>query len=170
MRSTTDPMPCSNRQKVVTLPLRLLDFLNERRHDVEQISDDCIIRNLEDRRLGIFVNRDDAPGTLHTNNMLDGPRDSERQIQLRSDRLSRRSDLPVHAQPSVVADRTRRRELTAQRIRQLLRPLDIFLLLDPAPHRNNNLPRPPTHPSLRFLQHFLPLLTPHSLRTFTSPP
>jgi len=46
----------------ITLGLRafgLLYFLDQRRHDVEQVTDHAKIRDLKNRRLGILINGDD---------------------------------------------------------------------------------------------------------------
>src|ERR1051325_7289714 len=45
--------------------LYFLDLFGEYGHCFEQISDNPIIRNIENRRLGIFVDGDDCPGVLH---------------------------------------------------------------------------------------------------------
>ena len=87
--------------------------------------------------------------------MLDRAADAQRQIQLGRDRLPRRSNLTVHRQPAVVADRTRSRQFSAQRIGQLFREVNIFLFLDPAANRNDDLCLRQVHRLLGFLEHFL---------------
>src|SRR3974390_2458964 len=73
--------------------LGLLHFLDQRRHDVEQVSDDSDIGDLEDRCLRVFVDSNNTSRALHTYDMLDRSADAQRQIQLRRDRLPRRSHL-----------------------------------------------------------------------------
>src|ERR1700676_3967380 len=61
-------------------PPRLLHFLNQHRHNSEQVPHNRIIRNLKNRRLGIFVDCDYISRALHADNMLDRSRNSERQV------------------------------------------------------------------------------------------
>src|SRR5271157_4637888 len=75
------------------LRLYLLDLFSHRRYHVEEIPHDANIGNLEYRRFSILVDSDDGPRTLHADDVLDGPTDSEREVELRSDCLSRRPDL-----------------------------------------------------------------------------
>src|SRR5439155_15523813 len=74
--------------------------IDERRHDLEQIADDAVVRNLEDRRVGILVDGNDRVGAFHTDQMLNGAGDSEREVELWRNRLTRASDLSLHRQPA----------------------------------------------------------------------
>src|SRR6266568_582501 len=87
--------------------------------------------------------------------MLNRSADSEREIQLGRDSLSRRPDLAVHWQPAGIADGTRRCQITSQRIGQLLGDLDVFLLFDPAAHCHNDLGLCEIHGLLGLLENFL---------------
>ncbi len=60
--------------------LRLLHFLNKRRHDVEQVPHNRVIRNLENWRFRIFVHRDNRPRSLHAHNVLNRAADAQREI------------------------------------------------------------------------------------------
>src|SRR5438132_4582626 len=93
----------------------LLELLRQLRHDLEQVADDAVVGDLEDRRLGILVDRDDGARALHPHEMLDGAGDAEGDVELGRHRLTRAPDLPLHRQPAVVADRTRCRELRVHR-------------------------------------------------------
>ena len=80
------------------------------------------IGNLEDRRLGVLVDRDDGARALHADDVLDGAADAQRQVELGRDGLAGGADLAVHGQPAGIADRTRRRNLSAQRFGQAAWP------------------------------------------------
>src|SRR5215831_3633201 len=82
-------------------------FGGQRRHDLEQIADDAVIGDLEDRSLGVFVDLHDGARAFHSDDVLDCAGDADGQVKLRRDGLSRRPDLAVHRQPFVVADRAR---------------------------------------------------------------
>ena len=77
--------------------------------------------------------------------MLNRPRDPDRQIQLRRNRLPRAPHLPLHRQPARIADRPRRRQLRSQRRRQLLHQLQILLLPNPSSHAHNHCCRRKIH-------------------------
>ena len=91
----------------------------DRRNDLEQVADDAVVGDLENRRVGILVDRDDRVRALHADQVLDGAGDAEREVQLRRDGLPGAADLPLHRQPAGVADRPRRRELGAERVGEL---------------------------------------------------
>src|SRR3974390_3559974 len=57
--------------------LGLLHFLDQRRHDVAQLSDDSDIGNLEDRCLRVFIDRDDTASALHAYDVLDRSADAQ---------------------------------------------------------------------------------------------
>src|SRR5467141_2154732 len=57
-----------------------LYFLNQRRHDVKQIPDNSHIRDLENRRFMILVDRDNRTRALHSDNVLNGAADSKRKV------------------------------------------------------------------------------------------
>src|SRR5262249_49822110 len=113
----------------------LVQFRDHRGNDFEQIPDDTVVRDLEDRRFGILVDRDDRTGSLHTDEVLDGPGDAERHVELRRDGLPGAADLSIHRQPAGVADRTRRRDLGAHRLGEPLRELGVRLSLVPPADR-----------------------------------
>lgn len=55
---------------------RLLELFGQKRHDFEQVADDAIVGNLEDRRFRILVNRDDDTRLAHAGHMLDRAADA----------------------------------------------------------------------------------------------
>jgi len=63
----------SHRLKGPSVAARLFDFLGKQRHDFLQVAYDTIIADLKDRRLGVFVYRDDDFGRAHAGLVLNGP-------------------------------------------------------------------------------------------------
>src|SRR3990172_8270265 len=53
----------------------LLQLGFELRQSLEEVGYEAIVRDLEDRRLAILVDRDDDLGILHAGKVLDRPRD-----------------------------------------------------------------------------------------------
>src|SRR5438876_3660390 len=85
----------------------LADLLSEHGQDFEQIAHDSVISNVEDWRFRIFVDSDDRLRVLHADQMLNRSGNTDRDVQLGCDSLSRGSDLTIDRQPFSVADRTR---------------------------------------------------------------
>src|ERR1041385_306514 len=46
-------------------------------NDFEQVADDAVLGDLEDRRVGVLVDGDDGLTALHADQMLDGAGDAE---------------------------------------------------------------------------------------------
>ncbi len=120
-------------------PLSLFDLGHDRRADLEQIALYAVVGHLEDRRLGVLVDRDDRARALHADEMLDRARDAESDVQLGRHRLAGASNLAFHRQPAVVADRPRRCELGAKRPGEVLRQRKVVLALDAAADRDDAL-------------------------------
>src|SRR6478672_3737820 len=75
--------------------LALADLLGSLRDDLEQVADDAVVRQLEDRRLVVLVDRDDRLGRLHAGPVLDRAGDAERDVQLRGNGLTGLADLEL---------------------------------------------------------------------------
>src|SRR6185503_3547865 len=60
----------------------LLQLRDHRGDHFEQIANDAVVRDLENGRFGILVDRDDRARTLHPDEMLDGARDAEGDVEL----------------------------------------------------------------------------------------
>jgi hypothetical protein len=73
------PVYCNRRVKLPAR-FRFLHFLNQRGHDIEQISHDSIVGDFEDRRLGIFIHCDDRAGTFHADDVLNRAADAESEV------------------------------------------------------------------------------------------
>ncbi len=77
------------------LILRSAQFLGQFRHCVEQVRNQTEIRNLEDRRFFVFVDRHDDFRVLHAREVLDRTRDADGDVQVRGDDLTGLAHLPV---------------------------------------------------------------------------
>src|ERR1700694_1353122 len=62
-------------------------------HDIEQIAYDAVIRYGKNRRIGVLVHGHDDLRILHPGQMLDRPRDAEREIDIGRHGLARLPDL-----------------------------------------------------------------------------
>lgn len=71
------------------------DSLFQLRYGVEQVGDQAVVGDLEDRRLFVLVDRDDHLRVLHARQVLDGTGDAHRDVQLRGDDLAGLADLHV---------------------------------------------------------------------------
>src|SRR5262245_43716391 len=110
-----------------------------RRHDLEEIAGYPEVGNLEDRRLGILVDRHDRPRSLHADEVLNRSGNAEGNIELWRNGLPRAPNLAIHRQPAGIADRTRGGNLGTHRLRELLDELQMFLALDATAHGNDSL-------------------------------
>src|SRR3978361_484259 len=86
-------------------PLRL-DRLGQLGDDLVQIADHAEIRELEDRRVRILVDRQDVLRVLHPDLVLDRAGHTGGQVELRRDRLAGLADLGRVGVPAGVDDRT----------------------------------------------------------------
>src|SRR5215217_5083696 len=69
--------------------------LFEFRQDREQIADEAVVCDLEDRGFLVLVDGDDDLAVLHAGEMLDRTGNADRDVELRSHHLARLPDLPV---------------------------------------------------------------------------
>jgi len=84
---------------------RFFHFFDQGWDYIEQIADYGDIGDFKDWRLCVFVDRNDGARTFHPHHVLNRPADSQREIQLGRNRLSLRSDLTIHGQPTGIANR-----------------------------------------------------------------
>src|SRR5215207_3464547 len=116
-----------------------LDRLGQLGRDLVQVADHAEVAELEDRRVLVLVDREDALGVLHSHLVLDRARDAERQIELRRHRLARLTDLGGVRVPAGVDHRAGGRDGTAHRIGQLLGQREVLLLAQPAAPADQDL-------------------------------
>src|ERR1700710_6634 len=92
--------------------------------DLVQIADDAEIRELEDRRVRILVDREDVLVVLHPDLVLDRAGDARREVQLRRHRLTGLADLRRVGVPTGVDDRAGRGNGAAHRLGEFLGELE----------------------------------------------
>src|SRR3954454_24767347 len=91
-------------------PLPGLHGLGELGDDLVEVADDAEIGELEDRGVGVLVDRHDVLGGLHADLVLDGAGDAGGQVELRRDRLAGLADLARVRVPAGVDHGARRRD------------------------------------------------------------
>src|SRR4051794_12987777 len=94
LRSTEPPRECFPRGGAVErLALAGGDLLGGGGDDLEQVADDPEVGQLEDRRFGVLVDRDDGLRGLHAGPVLDRTGDAHGDVELRGDGLAGLPDL-----------------------------------------------------------------------------
>src|SRR5258707_6632748 len=82
-------------------------------HDLKDVADYAVVGNFKDGRVLIFVDGDNSARALHSDHVLNGAADSERQVQFWRDGLAGAADLALHWQPAFIANRPRSSNLRA---------------------------------------------------------
>src|SRR4051794_23063244 len=113
-------------------PLAGLHGLGELGHDLVEVADDAEVGELEDRRVGVLVDRHDVLGALHADLVLDSARDPGGEVELRRDGLARLADLGGVRVPAGVDHRSRRRDRATQCLGELLAELEALGLAQAA--------------------------------------
>src|SRR5882762_5456941 len=119
-------------------PAGLSQLLHQIRNDLEQISDDPIVRHLKNRRFLVLVDGDDDAAVFHPREVLDRAGDAYRDVELRSDDLPRLPHLPVVRHEARVHRRARSAHRRTQFIRERLENLEILPRAHSAPARNHH--------------------------------
>src|SRR5436309_3535627 len=112
-----------------------LHGLGELRDDLVQVADDPEVGELEDRGVGVLVDRHDVLRGLHADLVLDGAGDAGRQVELGRDRLAGLADLAGVRVPAGVDHRARRGDgaVAAEGPGQLLERVEALGLAQAAP-------------------------------------
>src|SRR4030095_8390165 len=91
--------------------------------DLKEVADKAVVGDLEDRRLGILVDRDDHFAVLHPGQMLDRPGNADGDVKVGGHDLAGLPDLIVVGYVARIDGRARgsdrRVELVRERIEQL---------------------------------------------------
>src|SRR6185312_2298886 len=119
-------------------PMGLFYFFSESGHDFEQISDDPVVRYLEDRRVLVLVDGHNDLGCPHPREVLDRARDADRDVQGRAHRLAGLSHLIRVRAPPGIHDGARctHRGAPGEGCSQLLQHLEVGRLLEAATARH----------------------------------
>src|SRR5262245_38118865 len=110
----------------------LLQLGDELRNGLEEVGDEAVIRDLENRRVGVLVDRDDRLRPLHSSQVLDRPGDADREVELRRDDASGLANLQLGRRVAGVTGRAARAERRAEKVRERVEHLR-ELLLESAP-------------------------------------
>src|SRR5260370_7259533 len=78
----------SSRRPTWRSRMQALDLRGEFRDHVEKITDDSIVRHLEDRCVFVLVDRHNHLGRPHASEVLDRAGNADRDVQRRTDRLA----------------------------------------------------------------------------------
>src|SRR3954452_7526362 len=109
-----------------------LHGLGELGDDLVEVPDHAEVGELEDRGVGVLVDRDDVLRGLHPDLVLDRAGDARREVQLRRDGLARLPDLGGVRVPARVDDRAGRRDGSAEGAGEVLERLEALLVAQPA--------------------------------------
>src|SRR3954470_14854328 len=116
-----------------------LHGLGELWDDLVQVADYAEVGELEDRGVGVLVDRDDVLAGLHADLVLDRAADARREIELRRDGLARLTDLGRVGIPAGIHHRAGRGDGAAERVRQVLERLEALGLAQAAAARDEDL-------------------------------
>src|SRR5262245_26551457 len=70
----------ASRSMFPILPRHLLRLSRQRRHYLEQVTDNAVIGDFEDRSFGVFIDGHDGARAFHPDNVLDGAGDADGQV------------------------------------------------------------------------------------------
>src|SRR5688572_5506116 len=76
--------------------------------DLEDVTHDAVVGDLEDGRVGVLVDAHDHLGRRHPGQVLDGPADAAGHVERGRNRLARLADLVLVIDPAGVDDGPRR--------------------------------------------------------------
>src|SRR5689334_20642862 len=109
-----------------------LDRLGQLGDDLVQVAHHAEVRELEDRRVRVRVDRDDVLRVLHADLVLDRAGDPDREVQLRRDGLARLADLSGVRVPAGVDHSAGGGNRAAERVGQVLGQLEALGLPETA--------------------------------------
>jgi len=114
----------------------------ERRHHLEGVADDAEVRDLEDRGVGVLVDRDDRARGAHAGEVLDRAADADGDVERRAHDLAGLADLLAVRPPAGVDDGARgadRGHAGAERGGEVLDQLEVLRLLEAAAAGDDHL-------------------------------
>src|ERR1051325_2790954 len=139
-RATSRIIRCSSvRSRFMSFVQELLEFLRERRHDLEEVADDAVVRVLEDGRLGFLVAGDDHLRRAQAGRVRDRARHAEAEIELRRDRAARLADLEAMRTPARVDGGARRADGRTDHLAHVLQDHVVLGALHAAAARDDDL-------------------------------
>src|SRR6185436_3837963 len=124
-----------------TPALLLVHRGGEFRHDLEQIPDDTIVGNLEDRRLLVLVDGDDGLAVLHAGEMLDRAGDADGNVEVGRHHLAGLADLVVVRHVTGIDRGAAGAEAGAELVGERLEDLEVVAAAHAAAARDDDLGR-----------------------------
>jgi hypothetical protein len=115
-----------------------LHLFRQNRHQIEHVNLRSEFREVENWRGGVGVDRDDHFAVANRFDVFGRAADAEREIQFRLDHFAGLADEARRREPTLVNHRTRAGDDAAQCLRQFLRKLDVVLVLNATPNRNED--------------------------------
>src|SRR5438552_1127359 len=106
--------------------LERVELADQFRDDLEQVADDPVVGDFEQRRLRVDVDDEDLLRLLHPGEVLDGAADADRDVELGPHRHPGLSDLEGLRDPSAVDGLARRGNRSAEPIRELLQQGEVL--------------------------------------------
>src|SRR4029079_19034803 len=114
-----------DRRRGLLLP-KFAECAFELGHRLEEIGDEAVIGDLEDRRFLILVDGDDDLRVLHAGQVLDGARNADRNIEIGSDDLAGLADLIVVRHEARIDRRARRANGSAELVGDLVEHMEVL--------------------------------------------
>src|SRR5689334_12452356 len=94
--------------------------IDEPRDHLDRVADDAVMRDVEDRRLGIGVDGDDVLRFLHAGPVLDGAGDADGDVQLGAHGDAGLAHLPLGRNEARIDSSAASRDFAADRFREVV--------------------------------------------------
>src|SRR5471032_1749211 len=120
-------------------PLLLLYGGSELGNNLEEITHDAVVGDLEDRRLFVFINSHDGLAVLHPGEMLDRAGDADGDVEIGSDHLAGLADLVIVRHVARIDRRAAGAEARTQRVGKLLEDLEVLAAAETAAAGHDDL-------------------------------
>src|SRR5690606_11928182 len=116
-----------------------LQLASQLRYRLEQVGNQAVVGNLEDRRFFVLVDRHDHLGVLHAGQVLDGTGDAHGDVQLRRNDLAGLTDLHVVRHEAGVHRSAGGAHGSTQLVGQAVQQLEVVAVLHAATTRDHDL-------------------------------
>src|SRR5690242_11990004 len=122
-----------------SLVQEVLELLGQEGGDLEEVADDAVVGDLEDRGLRVLVDGADHLRGAHAGQVLDRARDAEAEVELRRDGAAGLADLEAVRAPARVDRRARGADRGAEHLGQLLEDREVLGALETTTARHHDL-------------------------------
>ena len=111
------------------------------RHDFKEIADDAVVGEFENRCIGIFIDGNDQFSILNAQFMLDSTGNTHRDVDFRSNFLTRNADLQIMGSPFVIDEGLRNAEGSPDALSESFDSFHAFFVLNAAAGADDNFSR-----------------------------